>query len=199
MVAPFRRYLRQLGCPHDGVARALHSSCRDLCEGDLPSDWTRQVDAVPERKRALNLRYPEGIERALERIKQAGCDLWIITRGDLVRQAIKLACFPFINSFDVVEIVDRKNASTYAKVLADNGRAPSSLTMVGDAFWEDVAPVVRLGGYAVHVPVGPWAALRPLEQRLLRSSRIRVCRTIRQVPDALLRSRQPAHDSADAR
>ena len=42
----------------------------------------------------------------------------------LIKQAIKLSCFPHLDAFDVVEIVDRKNTATYAQVLAANGCAP---------------------------------------------------------------------------
>jgi putative hydrolase of the HAD superfamily len=184
MSAVFRRYLREFGCPQDGVSRALHSSCRDMCEGELPSRWSAQVAAIPEMTRALTLRYPHGLEGVLERVKRAGYALWLITKGDLVRQAIKLSCFPFLNLFDVVEIVDRKSAPTYRRVLAANHCPASALTMVGDAFWEDVVPVVRLGGRAVHVPIDRWALLRPLEWALP-TGRIRVCRSLQEVPDAV--------------
>jgi FMN phosphatase YigB (HAD superfamily) len=104
--------------------------------------------------------------------------------GDLLRQAVKLCCFPFLDRFEVVEIVERKDAATYARVVAAHGLAPSALTMVGDAFFDDVVPVVRLGGRAVHVPKGRWKLLRPLG-RLLPTRRIRVCRDIAEVPAAI--------------
>jgi putative hydrolase of the HAD superfamily len=184
MSAAFRRYLREFGCLQGGVAHALHSSCRDICEGELPPHWSAQVEAVPEMARALNLRYPEGVEGVLECLKRAGHPLWLITKGDLVRQAIKLSCFPFVNLFDVIEIVDRKNAAAYRDVLAANDCPPSALTMVGDAFWEDAVPVARLGGRAIHVPIRRWALSRPLK-KLLPAAGIRVCRYLDEVPDVI--------------
>jgi putative hydrolase of the HAD superfamily len=180
----FRHYLREFGCLQDGVARALHSSCRDMSHGEIPSHWSAQVEAIPEMARGLNLRYPRGIERVLERLKEAGYTLWLITKGDLIRQAIKLSCFPFANLFDVVEIVDRKNATTYRDVLAANDCPSCAFTMVGDAFWEDVVPIVRLGGYAVHVSGDRWGVLRSLEQ-VLPIRRMNVCRYLEEVPDAI--------------
>lgn len=35
--------------------------------------------------------------------------------------------------------------------------------MIGDSFTQDVLPVLRLGGRAVHVPAGRWATLSPFE------------------------------------
>src|SRR3954471_17302034 len=52
----FRRYLREFGCVRDGVTRALHRSCRDLCGGELPAHWSAQVEGIPEMAQALNLR-----------------------------------------------------------------------------------------------------------------------------------------------
>jgi putative hydrolase of the HAD superfamily len=184
MSAAFRRYLREFGCLQGGVARALHSSCRDICEGELPPHWSAQVQAVPEMARALNLRHPKGVEGVLEHLKRAGHPLWLITKGDLIRQAIKLSCFPLVNLFDVVEIVDRKNAATYRAVLAANDCPSSAFTMVGDAFWEDAVPVVRLGGRAIHVPIHRSALSTALE-KLLPAAGIHLCYDLDEVPDVI--------------
>jgi putative hydrolase of the HAD superfamily len=184
IAAAFRRHLRQHGYTQEGVQRALIASAREICDGDIPADWRAQVDAIPQCMHWLKLQSPPGLERVLTQLKEAGNALWIITMGDLIRQAIKLSCFPLLDRFDVVDIVERKNAATYRRVLAENGASPAALTMVGDAFFEDVAPVVRLGGRAVHVPAGRWVILRPLG-RVLPTRRIRVCRDIAEVPEAI--------------
>jgi putative hydrolase of the HAD superfamily len=184
MADAFRRRLREFGYTQEGVQRALIESGREICDGDLPAEWVRQVDAIPQCMHWLTLRCPQGLERALDRLRARGHALWIITKGDLIRQAIKLSCFPHLDAFDVVEIVDRKNAAVYHRVLTANGCAPSAFTMVGDCFREDVMPVVRLGGRAIHVPEGRWVMLRPLGA-LIPTRRIRVCRCIAEVPEAI--------------
>jgi putative hydrolase of the HAD superfamily len=190
MAQAFRRFLREFGFTCEGVQRALLASGREVCDGDIPGDWRAQVDSIPQCAAWLTLRCPPGLERTLVRLKQEGHALWILTKGDLIRQALKLSCFPHLDQFDVVEIVDRKNAATYARVLAANGCAPNALTMVGDSLHEDVVPVVWLGGHGVHVPEGRWTLLRPIES-LLQTRRIRVCRTIAEVPDAIAASSRP--------
>jgi putative hydrolase of the HAD superfamily len=184
VAAVFRRHLRQHGYTPDGVQRALMASAGEICDGNIPGEWRAQVDAIPQCMHWLKLQSPPGLERVLTQLKQAGHALWIITMGDLIRQAIKLSCFPLIDHFDVIEIVERKNAATYQRVLVENGAARAALTMVGDAFFEDVVPVVRLGGRAIHVPAGRWVVLRPLGG-LLPTRRIRVCRAIAEVPEAI--------------
>jgi FMN phosphatase YigB (HAD superfamily) len=69
-------------------------------------------------------------------------------------------------------------------------------TMVGDGLWDDIMPVVRLGGRAVHVVGNRWAVWSSLE-RALPSNRISVCRDLEEVPDAL-GSSVAAFDSACA-
>jgi putative hydrolase of the HAD superfamily len=184
MADRFRRHLRASGYTPEGVQQALITSAREVCDGDVPAEWKRQVDAIPQCLHWLKLQSPPGVDRVLMQLKQAGYALWIVTMGDLIRQALKLAHFPLVGEFDVVEIVDRKDAATYQRVLAENGATPAALTMVGDAFLEDVAPVVRLGGRAIHVPAGRWVLLRPLGS-LLPTRRVRVCRDIGEVPEAV--------------
>jgi putative hydrolase of the HAD superfamily len=180
----FRRQVSAFGYTQEGVQRALIESAREVCGGEVPAEWRADVDAVPGLIASLNLRFPPGLEQALDRIGRNGHALWIITMGDLVRQAMKLCCFPFLHRFDVVEIVERKDAATYLRLLAVHGSAPPSLTMVGDAFFQDVVPVVRLGGRGIHVPAGRWKLLRPLHL-LLPTRRIRACRDVAEVPDAI--------------
>jgi putative hydrolase of the HAD superfamily len=185
MAHAFRRHLREFGYTQEGVQRALIESGREICGGDLPGDWTAQVEAIPQCMQWLTLRCPHGLQRVLQRLRDRGHALWLITKGDLIRQAIKLSCFPYLDQFDVVEIVDHKNTAVYNHVLAANGCAPSDVTMVGDCFREDIVPVVRLGGRAIHVPEGRWALLRPLES-LLPTRRIHICRSIEDVPEAII-------------
>ena len=184
MAEAFRRQVRQHGYTDGSIQRALINSGREVCGGDIPADWQAQVDAIPRCIGWLNLHCSPGLDRVLRQLKQAGHALWLITMGDLIRQAIKLSCFPFVDRFDVIEIVDRKDVATYKGLLAENGVSPTALTMVGDSFFEDVTPVVRLGGRAIHVPAGRWVMLRPFGS-LLPTRRIKVCRDIGEVPEAI--------------
>ncbi len=181
---PFRRRLREIGYTPQAVQHALLDGAREICDGSIPADWRAQVEAIPSCAEWLTLRCPAGLDTALRSLQRRGHTLWIVTKGDLIRQAIKLSCFPFLDRFRLVEIVDRKDVSTYARLLAANGVAPADLTMVGDTFREDVIPVARLGGRGIHVPVGRWVALRPLG-RLLPTDRIRICRNLAEVPEAI--------------
>ena len=55
-------------------------------------------------------------------------------------------------SFDHVEVVPEKDPATYAELLAFLQCDPARFLMVGNSEVSDVAPVLALGGWAVHVP-----------------------------------------------
>ena len=154
-------------------------------ESKTNSEWMRRAEALPALMHELHLKFPSALENTLDRLRQADLTLWIITKGDLLRQAMKLAALPYIAAFDVVEIVDHKNATTYANLLATNRCSPAELTMVGDRFSEDIAPVLRLGARAIHVPAGYERAIGAVE-RVMPGSRIRVCNALGDLPEVLL-------------
>jgi putative hydrolase of the HAD superfamily len=54
--------------------------------------------------------------------------------------------------FAGVEILSDKSADSYRKVLKERHIKPSEFVMVGNSLRSDVAPVVEIGGRAVHIP-----------------------------------------------
>jgi len=180
--AAFRRHINGAGYSEDTIMRALFASAADL--GGMSADWTRRAEKVPNLLRELKLELASGLELALQTVRDAGHRLWIITKGDLLRQAMKLAAFPLDTAFENIEIVQRKNVATYARVLAAQGCHPSTLTMIGDRFFEDIAPPIWLGARAIHVSRGRTAVARSFE-RLLPTRRIEGCCSLAEIPDSI--------------
>ena len=90
----------------------------------------------------------EAVEAAVER----GLQVLLVTKGDLFHQESKVARSGFGDLVDAVEVVAEKDAATYARILRRNGVEASSFCMVGNSLRSDAAPVLELGGWAVHVP-----------------------------------------------
>lgn len=78
--------------------------------------------------------------------------LALVTKGDLFHQESKIARSGLADRFDHVAIVAEKDPATYRRVLATVGVEPGAFLMVGNSVRSDVAPVVELGGRAVHIP-----------------------------------------------
>ncbi|MDB5595158.1 MAG: haloacid dehalogenase [Hyphomicrobiales bacterium] len=177
MEEDLRARLKQTGFTIDGVRDALLASGREACGEQLPPEWLAEVETLPELAGTLKIEPTADVDEALDRFSEAGHVLWIITKGDVVLQSIKLARFAQCHRFSRIEIVPRKTAPTYRRILAAAGVEPGRFLMIGDALTQDVLPVLRLGARAAHVPAGRWTLLRPLVG-MLPTKRLKVCRTL---------------------
>jgi putative hydrolase of the HAD superfamily len=119
----------------------------------------RQIDAagiqaILDSGRSMLARPVEPIdhvERVLAELSQR-YRLLLITKGDLFDQERKLAQTNLNRLFDHISIVSNKDEDAYERVLARSSVEVSEFAMVGNSVRSDVLPVVRLGGYAIHVP-----------------------------------------------
>ena len=76
----------------------------------------------------------------------------LITKGDLFHQEAKVRQSGLADLFQRIEIVSEKDAPTYARVLAEFAVAPAQFVMIGNSLRSDIAPVLDLGGWGVHMP-----------------------------------------------
>ena len=101
------------------------------------------------------LRHPvevlDGVRDAVEAVA-ARHPVVLITKGDLFHQEAKVRDSGLSDLFRRIEIVSEKDARTYARLFAEFGIAPSQFVMVGNSLRSDIAPVLELGGWGVHVP-----------------------------------------------
>jgi len=94
----------------------------------------------------------DGARQAIVDAAASGYRVVLVTKGDLFDQESKLARSGLGELFEAVEIVSEKDERTYARVLDKHGVEPEAFVMVGNSLKSDIAPVVALGGRAVHVP-----------------------------------------------
>jgi putative hydrolase of the HAD superfamily len=92
-----------------------------------------------------------GIREAVEAIG-AEHEVVLITKGDLFHQEAKVRQSGLADLFRRIEIVSEKDAPTYARVLGEFNLAPAQFAMVGNSLRSDIAPVLDLGGWGVHMP-----------------------------------------------
>jgi putative hydrolase of the HAD superfamily len=147
------------------------------------------VEAILALGRAV-LRHPvellPGIRAAVEAVA-AEHAVVLVTKGDLFHQERKVAQCGLADLFRRIEIVSEKDSATYGRVLAEFGVAPARFAMVGNSLRSDIEPVLRLGGWGVHLPyASTWA--HELETSLAADDpRMVVATTPAQVPTALAR------------
>ncbi len=101
------------------------------------------------------LRHPvevlPGVRDAVEVIAR-DFPVVLITKGDLFHQEAKVRDSGLADLFGRIEIVSEKDPATYARVLREFDTRPSQFLMVGNSLRSDIAPVLELGGWGVHVP-----------------------------------------------
>lgn len=92
-----------------------------------------------------------GIRAAVEAVARER-PVVLVTKGDLFHQETKVRACGLADLFQRIEIVSEKDAATYARVLSEFSLAPGAFAMVGNSLRSDIEPVLRLGGWGVHVP-----------------------------------------------
>ena len=134
------------------------------------------------------LRHPVAVLDGVREAVQAVAADWpvvLITKGDLFHQEAKVRDSGLADLFRRIEIVSEKDPPTYARLLEEFGVPASRFLMVGNSLRSDIAPVLELGGWGVHVPYHTtWA--HEADTRLRHGGeRMRAVATIAELPQAV--------------
>ena len=134
-----------------GMALSMVEAAVDITEGRIPArDLHRIVQIAKDM-----LRHPvellPGVREAVEAVA-AEHAVVLITKGDLFHQEAKVRDSGLSSLFRRIEIVSEKDVDTYARLLDEFGIAADRFVMVGNSLRSDIVPVLRLGGWGVHVP-----------------------------------------------
>jgi putative hydrolase of the HAD superfamily len=126
----------------------------------------------------------DGVREAVQAIA-ATHPVVLITKGDLFHQEAKVRDSGMADLFRRIEIVSGKDPATYARLFEEFGIAPGRFLMVGNSLRSDIAPVIELGGWGVHVPYHTtWA--HEADARLLHGGeRMRTIAAIADLPQAV--------------
>ena len=145
------------------------------------------VHRIVELGKSL-LRHPvellPGVREAVGRIA-VDLPVVLITKGDLFHQEAKVRDSGLSDLFRRIEIVSEKDARTYARLFAEFGIAPAQFAMVGNSLRSDIAPVLELGGWGVHVPYHTTWAHEAEAQLLHGGERMRSIASLEQLPLAM--------------
>ncbi|RNF84421.1 HAD family hydrolase [Montanilutibacter psychrotolerans] len=92
-----------------------------------------------------------GIREAVETIA-AEYPVVLITKGDLFHQEAKVRQCGLAGLFRRIEIVSEKDTATYTRLFEEFALPASRFVMIGNLLRSDIAPVLELGGWGVHMP-----------------------------------------------
>jgi putative hydrolase of the HAD superfamily len=112
------------------------------------------------------LRHPvallPGVREAVEAVA-ARHRIVLITKGDLFHQERKVAESGLADLFHRIEIVSEKDEQSYARLLREFDVPAQTFAMVGNSLKSDIAPVLAVGGFGVHVPYHVTSRLEEIE------------------------------------
>lgn len=155
----------------------------ELSHGEVTAS---DVQAIIDAGRSM-LEHPvellAGAEDAIRAVSETH-RVMLITKGDLFDQESKLARSGLGEHFDAVEIVATKDERAYGRILRHHAVDASRFAMIGNSPRSDIAPVLGLGGWAIHVPHPlTWAHERiDDEQAMTAHDRFRLVASLAEVP-----------------
>jgi len=151
MLATERRNLALFGYGAKGMTLSMVETAIALTEARIDARDIHRIVTLGKTVLEHPVELLPGIRAAVEAVAATHA-IVLITKGDLAHQEKKVAQSGLADLFQRIEIVSEKNEATYRRVLGEFDLAPARFAMVGNSLRSDIEPVVRLGGWGVHMP-----------------------------------------------
>lgn len=123
----------------------------ELCGGQLPCHIYHGVKQIITDLAFHEFRLIDGVEETLQAL-QGHYRLIVATKGDLPEQMNKYRTSGLAKYFHHCEVMENKDEQNYLELASKNDIEPSQLLMIGNSVRSDIAPVVNIGGTAIHTP-----------------------------------------------
>ena len=78
--------------------------------------------------------------------------MFLPQRGDLLDQSNKIERPGLKDYFCHIEIMNEKDERNYRLLLSKLNCSPGRFMMIGNSLKSDIIPVLKIGGYAAHIP-----------------------------------------------
>ncbi len=92
------------------------------------------------------------VAETLLALYQAGYEMIIVTKGDLIDQDRKAKQSGLTQYFSYVEVVGDKQEANYQCLMKKYRLSPEDTLMVGNSLKSDIIPILNLGARAVYIP-----------------------------------------------
>ena len=146
-----KRNLALFGYGVKGMALSMVEAAVEITEQRISAGDLHRIVGLGKDLLRHPVEVLDGVRAAVEAIA-ADHPVVLITKGDLFHQEAKVRESGMADLFRRIEIVSEKDAVTYARLFEEFDIAPQRFLMVGNSLRSDIAPVLELGGWGVHVP-----------------------------------------------
>lgn len=123
----------------------------ELCGGTLPEHIYYGIKKIITELAFHELEIIDGVKDTLEAL-QGRYELIVATKGDLPEQMGKFRSSGLSHYFHHCEVMENKDEKNWLEVAAKHNLRPEEILMIGNSVKSDIAPVVSLGGWAIHTP-----------------------------------------------
>ena len=123
----------------------------ELCGGSLTEEIYYGIKNIITELAFHELQIIEGVKETLEAL-QGKYELIVATKGDLPEQMAKFRKSGLTHYFHHCEVMENKDEKNWLEVAAKHNLHPEEILMIGNSVKSDIAPVVNIGGQAIHVP-----------------------------------------------
>ncbi|MBR5836638.1 MAG: HAD family hydrolase [Bacteroidales bacterium] len=129
----------------------MTDAAMDLCGGNLPEHIYYGVKKIITELAFHEFEFIEGVKETLEAL-QGRYKLIVATKGDLTEQMHKYRISGLADYFHHCEVMENKDEKNYLELAEKNDMDPEQILMIGNSVKSDIAPVVNIGGTAIHTP-----------------------------------------------
>lgn len=145
------RNLAFFGYGVKGMALSMVEAAVEITDERIAATDIKRIVALAKELLRHPVELLDGVREAVEAVA-ARYPVVLITKGDLFHQEAKVRESGLADRFRRIEIVSEKDPATYARLLEEFGVPARRFLMVGNSLRSDIAPVLELGGWGVHVP-----------------------------------------------
>ena len=146
-----KRNLALFGYGVKGMVLSMIEAAVEITEARIDAADVHRIVALGKSLLRHPVELLPGVREAVAEVA-ARWPVVLVTKGDLFHQEAKVRDSGLADLFRRIEIVSEKDARTYARLFEEFDVAPARFAMVGNSLRSDIAPVLELGGWGVHVP-----------------------------------------------
>jgi putative hydrolase of the HAD superfamily len=151
MLATERRNIKLFGYGAKGMTLSMIETAVEITGERISAADVHRLLALGKEILVHPVELLPGVREAVAAVAAAH-PVVLVTKGDLFHQEAKVRQSGLAELFHRIEIVSEKDPATYARLFEEFAVAPGEFLMVGNSMRSDIEPVVRLGGWGVHVP-----------------------------------------------
>ncbi|GCE46074.1 putative hydrolase of the HAD superfamily [Thermosporothrix hazakensis] len=142
---------RLMGYGTVNFTRSLVETYCRLAEKDPQEEELQQVRSFGEQIRMQPLELLDGVQDTLEYLYPRH-DLFLLTKGDLEEQKLKIERSNIEHYFQKALIVHEKDVPTYHRIVEELHLDPRHTWMIGNSPRSDINPALAAGLNAVFLP-----------------------------------------------